>query len=45
MEQARRAYIKPKLVIYGDLRKLTLNAGALNRDFQGINNTAFPNIS
>lgn len=42
MEQAKRAYIKPKLVVYGDLRKLTLRAGAFNQDVQGIDNSAYP---
>ena len=46
MEQGKRAYIKPKLVVYGDLRKLTLNGGVENRDaLNGPNNNAFPNIS
>ena len=46
MEHAKRAYIKPKLVVYGDLRKLTLGGNVTNRDFlEGNNNTAFPNIS
>ena len=46
MEQAKRAYIKPKLVVYGDSRKLTLQGGVTNRDAQsGPNNTAWPNIS
>ena len=45
MNQAKRAYIKPKLVVYGDLRKLTLNSAARNRDLPGDNNTALPNIS
>ncbi len=46
VEQAKRAYIKPKLVVYGDLRKLTLNGGAPNMDNpQGPNNNAWPNIS
>ncbi len=45
MEQTKRAYIKPKLVVYGDLRKLTLNANAQNADLPGNNNTAYPNIS
>ncbi len=46
MEQAKRVYIKPKLVVYGDLRKLTQFGGATNRDAAtGPNNTAFPNLS
>lgn len=45
MNQAKKAYIKPKLLVYGDLRKLTLNADARNADIQGINDSAFPNIS
>lgn len=46
MEQAKRAYIKPKLVVYGDLRKLTLRGGAPNMDHpQGPTDDAFPNIS
>lgn len=43
MEQAKRAYIKPKLVVYGDLRKLTRYSNAQNKDLPGDNNTAFPN--
>ena len=44
MKQAKRAYIKPKLVVYGDLRKLTQHGGATNRDaLNGPNNNAFPN--
>ncbi len=46
MKQAKRAYIKPKLVVYGDLRKLTLQGGSTNRDLRsGPNNTAFANLS
>ena len=43
MEHAKRAYIKPRLEVYGDLRKLTLNANATNKDMPGDNDTAIPN--
>ena len=46
MNQAKRAYIKPKLVVYGDSRKLTLNGAWPNRDSpSGDNDSAYPNIS
>jgi len=44
MEQEKKAYVPPKLVEYGDVEDLTLNAGRVNRDNpNGPDNSAFPN--
>jgi hypothetical protein len=45
METKKKPYTTPELAVHGDLKKLTLQAGATNRDMPtGSNNTAWPNV-
>jgi hypothetical protein len=43
MNSDKQSYSKPELVVHGDLREITQQAGASNSDVQpGIANTAYP---
>jgi|GEM_PF-4188102 len=40
----KKSYIKPALIVHGNVEKITLASGVANRDNpNGNNNTAFPN--
>lgn len=46
MEKEKKQYTSPRLVIHGDVERITLNASSQNRDSPtGINNTAYPNLT
>ena len=43
MNNEKKSYSKPELIVHGDVEQITQQAGAENSDVQpGIANTAFP---
>ncbi len=43
MNNEKKSYSKPELIVHGDVEQITLQAGSQNSDVQpGIANTAFP---
>jgi hypothetical protein len=43
MNNEKKSYNKPQLIVHGEVEQITLQAGAENSDVQpGVVNTAFP---